>query len=444
MADIRPFRAIRFNTTRLGKDLSKVVCPPFDVISQELQNELYERHHENVVRLELTRSTPPEAPEARYARAAQQYATWLGDGTLLRDPVPALYLYSCRFDVGGVTYRRRGFIAAVRLEPWDKQIVRPHERTLPGPIEDRFLLMQACRANFSPIWLVFRGAADSTLALFERVHAQEPDAHVWEGHDQVEHSLWLCTDTDLLHRLHSELAELPAYVADGHHRYTTALRFRDELEQTEGPLGADQAPNFVLAHLVQSEDEGLPVRGIHRMVRLEGTSAHDIRQALAPWFELDETDRSAEQLLGAVSAMPQESTAFALWAPKLHFSAVARERGRGVPEALAPDRSPAWRQLDLAVVHTLAIDRVFTGGTQALLDGGRLLYAYSVAEVEQAIETGRADAAFLVRGTPVRQVMAVADANDRMPEKSTYFYPKPPTGMVMASLEGEVPEPPRP
>ena len=441
MADIRPFRAVRFNTARLGEDLSQLVCPPFDVISPQLQEELYLRQPGNMVRLELAREEPGEPADGRYPRAAAQYTAWLDDGTLVRDSEPALYVYGCRFAVAGVTYQRRGLIAAVRLEPWERRIVRPHERTLPGPIEDRFKLMQACRANFSPIWLVFRGAADATAALFESVEGREPDARAWDERDQAEHSLWLCTDTHLLHRFHRELADLPVYVADGHHRYTTALRFRDELERADGPLSPDLAPNFVLAHLVQSDDEGLPVRGIHRLIQLGETSSADIRRALEPWFDLDETNRSAGDLHRALSAVPRESAAFALWSPRLGLSVLATERGRGVPENLAGDRSAAWRQLDLAVVHTLGIDSIFPGGTQALLDTGRLTYGYSVEEIEQMVETGRADAAFLVRGTPVHQVMEVADANDRMPEKSTYFFPKPLTGMVMASLQGEVPDP---
>ena len=166
MADIRPFRGVRFHSVRFGQDVSRLVCPPFDVISPQLQSQLYEQDPHNMIRLELTRKDSAEGGD-RYAQAAADYAAWLAEGVLAQDDTPALYLYQCRFSVADVPQERHGLIAALHLEPWERRIVRPHERVLPGAIEDRIQLMRACRANFSPIWGLYRDPLDTTAALWE-------------------------------------------------------------------------------------------------------------------------------------------------------------------------------------------------------------------------------------------------------------------------------------
>lgn len=441
MADVRPFRGVRFNVERFGRDLAALVCPPFDVISPDLQSELYDRHPRNMVRLELTRELPGEDGAAKYQRAANDYSAWQADQTLVKDPTPAVYGYSCKFVVDGVDYERRGLIAALRLQSWEEGVVLPHERTLAGPIEDRMQLMRACRANFSPIWLVYRGAAEATGAVWNSLRGRSVDAWVFDAEQDTEHSLWVCTEPSVLAEFHAALREEPVYVADGHHRYTTALAFRDELRGSE-QLPTGDAANFVLAHLVPAAEPGLTILGIHRLVRSDGDiDATALRAVLSQWFELDGAERGPAELLAELRATGGRGPAFAVWAPRLGVAAIARLRAEAVSLDLAADRSPAWRRLDAVALHVLGIDPAFPGGTAALLAEGRLTYAHSLSEIERGLETGKGDVAFFLRGTPIEQIMAVADARDRMPEKSTFFYPKPVTGAVMASLSGEVPNP---
>lgn len=438
MADIRPFRGICFNTSRFGSDVSGLVCPPFDVISADQQTALYERDAHNVIRLELTRQAPTDPPTAKYERAAEDYRAWLRDGVLVQDAEPALYLYACRFTTGGETHERRGLIAALRLEQWERGIVRPHERVLAGPIEDRIQLMRACRANLSPIWGLYRDASGATAALWEATGKGEPALRAIDR-DGAEHSVWRCLDGAAVSRFHAALSGEPIYIADGHHRYTTALQLRAELAGDGDP---DAAPNFVMTHLVPAEDPGLPVTGIHRIIATgEAVDAAHLLSTLSEWFELEEHRGDASTLCARLESAGPGRPAFGLYSPRLGVKLFARLRGDVVPAAFAGDHSEAWRRLDAAAAHTLCIDQGFRGGTEGLLASGRLTYAYSVQEVEQVFETDRGDLALLLAGTPVDQVLAVADAQDRMPEKSTYFYPKPVTGAVIASLSGLVRSP---
>ncbi len=388
-----------------------------------------------MVRLELTREEPTDRSEVdRYGRAAELFAEWQSAGVLTRDPAPALYAYDQDFSLEGARQHRRGLLAALRIEPWDRRVVLPHERTLSGPKRDRFELMRACRANFSPIWGMYARAPNATTELWASISAQEPDQEAVDR-DGVTHRIWGVTDPGQVRRFHEAVADSPVYIADGHHRYETALAYENETCGSS-PCSADAAAHFTLAYLVDVADPGLIVLGTHRLIHSpHPLDAEQVRGTLEESFELERADGPASMLdrLGA-----DGRPAFGVWAPRLGLSAVARLHGDEVPESAAPGRSRAWRRLDLAALHTLAIDRVYPEGTSVLSESGRLMYSRAVEEVEQAVGAGEVDIAFFVRHTSVHQVTDVADAGDLMPEKSTYFYPKPVTGLAIASLEGEI------
>lgn len=436
MAHIRPFAGIRFISARAGSDLTEVVCPPYDVISPDQQRRLYDRHPLNVVRLELPLDV--REPGDRYGRAASQYREWLAGGVLARDSEPALYPLLEEFTLRGATRRRRGVVGALRLEPWSERSVRPHERTLEGPKRDRLELMRACLANFSPIWVLYRDETGATDAFWEQVEGEMPTAIARDG-DATVHCLWRTTDSGLIGALRQALARGPVYIADGHHRYETALRFQAEARQSDPAWSKERAANFTLAYLVEVTDPGLVVFGTHRVVSAaRPVNSVALRETLRRWFQLHEEGLAGPgDILAALGAV--EGPCFGVWSPTTGVAGVARlKQGREVPVELAGGRSDAWRRLDLAALHTLAIDQLFPEGTTSLSETGQLTYCRELEEVEQRIESGQADLAFLVRNTPVEQVLAVADASDLMPEKSTYFFPKPVTGMVIAGLDGDL------
>jgi uncharacterized protein (DUF1015 family) len=432
LADVRGFSGLRYNTERFGRDLTEIVCPPYDVITPPEQDALRERHPYNVIRLELPKDGDGRS---RYELAAETFRSWLAERAMVREAEPALYAYLTEFEVEGAPQRRRGVLGALRVEPWSAGEVRPHERTFAGPKQDRLELMRACGANFSPIWTLYRDPSGATDALWASLEGRAPDEEAI-GDDRVRHRVWVVRDPQLIKGFQTALAEDSVYIADGHHRYETALTFRDE-RMGQGALGQDEAPRFVLTYLVEASDPGLVVRGTHRLVRPhEEFTRERLMGVLEPSFEVAEFTGTPSQML--LTLQEDESRpAFGVWAPGAGMQLIARLRDPiGVPEELSGGHSSAWRRLDLAVLHTLAIDRLYGLPTTELSDEGFLSYPRNLGEVESAIESGEAQVAFLVRNTPVEHILSVADAGDLMPEKSTFFVPKPVTGMVMASLEG--------
>lgn len=438
MAEIRSFRAVRYSPALFGRDLSAVICPPYDVISPQEQAELYARHPYNIVRLELTREEPGSNGASRYQRAASDYRRWRADGTLIQEARPALYLYRQEFSVEGAVHQRRGLIALLRLETWESRAVRPHERTLSAPRRDRLELMRATRANLSPIWVLNRGQGARGLKAWERTEGRPSDIAATDDAG-VRHEVWVDDDPILARALRESFMDQPMYIADGHHRYETAVEFRNENCAGPSPCPEDAPVNFALAYVVESGDPGLLVLPTHRVVRCEaGLDREAVVRCLDRWFHVREYPEGPTAVLAALR-QADPVPAFGILAPRMGLSAVARLRDpAGVPEALVPGRSEQWRRLDLAALHTLGIDQLLPEGTTALSESGRLVYPRTVHEVERTLASGQCDIGFLVRETPVEQVMAVADAGDLMPEKSTYFYPKPATGLMIASLEGEV------
>jgi uncharacterized protein (DUF1015 family) len=392
-----------------------------------------------MVQLELPVEDPLQPALDRYALAALRFRSWIEDQTLRADPSPALYVYDVSFAVGGVTHVRRGFLGALRLEPWARRVVRPHERTLSGPKQDRFALMKACAANFSPIWCLYDHPVSGADGLRRDVSGRTPDAAVREA-SGIEHRLWAVSDARVLGELSTALSTSVAYIADGHHRYETALHYASELAGGSQPASDRAASQYALTYFVDSADPGLVVLGTHRLMDASvcGDLTPDgVRETLAPWFEIRDAGGAPSSIVEALDRQPGRP-AFGVWSPRLGISWVVRLAHDELPSDLAQGRSAAWRRLDLAALHALGIDRLFARGTSALSEEGLLTYTRDVTEVEDAASEGRCGLAFLVRGTPAEQVMAVADAGDLMPEKSTYFFPKPPSGLVIASLTGEV------
>jgi uncharacterized protein (DUF1015 family) len=434
MADIRAFRGLRYNPAVFGTNLTEVTCPPYDVITPPEQAGLVEQHPQNIIRLELPQDQPSRS---RYAAAAEQLQTWLQERVLVQENVPTLYAYRTSFDIEGQARSRHGIVAALHVEPWEQQVVRPHERTFAGPKQDRLELMRACGANFSPIWGLYQENEGATERVWATVADREPD---WWSDDRegVRHEVWAVTDPEVIGAWSAALSTRPVYIADGHHRYETAMHFQQERNQ-EGTAPADAAWNFVMTYLVEATDPGLIVRGTHRLVRAHpAMTAETLRSTLAQAFDLIDFEGTPTELLARLEEI-RDRPAFGIWAPSLGLNLVASAQDpAGVPVELAGSHSAAWRGLDLAVLHVLAIDRLYAEGTTKLSEDGYLSYPRSLAEVESAINDGDAQIVFLLRTTPVAQIMAVADAGDLMPEKSTFFVPKPITGMVIARLEGEV------
>lgn len=431
--DIRPFRALRYDPEVIG-DLTPVIAPPYDVIGAEQRRTLVARHPRNAVRLDLPASESGEDPDEKYRRAARELAAWRSDGTLRKDPKPALYVLEQSYRVPGTDLERtqRGFFARLRLEPFGEGSgVLPHERTLSGPKEDRYRLLRATGTNTSPVVLLFDDPTRAAASSLAAVAAGTPAVDVTDD-DGTRHRLWVVPadgdPTGPAAVLAAAAGGRPVAIADGHHRYETAIRYRDERRMTRS-CEPDPPFDFVLA-LLLGVDEPLTVLPTHRVVRGLGEAGLTALDAgLGALFDIEEAEPDA--VIGRFAA------AGGLAGGEGRFGLVTRAGARLLRarrEAFAPvvAGGEAARSLDVALLGA-ALERLAGIDAAATAGGERITYTKSAAEAAALVEAGTdgADAAFLLEPTPVASILEVARAGDVMPQKSTYFFPKAPTGLVL-------------
>jgi uncharacterized protein (DUF1015 family) len=423
---LRPFRALRYDP-RAVRDLGAVVCPPYDIISAADREQLAAQHSRNAVHLELPRS---------YTEAVRLFDSWQTDGTLRRDPQASIYIYEQTYQLGERRRTARGFYCRLRLEPLGARGgVRAHERTLAAPKEDRYQLMKAVHANLSPIVLLYEepAASGDSAGLLDRLTSARPAAEAVDTAG-VRHRLWAVDplasgDADSLLRL---AASGPLTIADGHHRYETALRFRDEHRPS---AMADASPiDDVLALLYEARSGGLTVLPTHRVVG-GGVDINRLLAAAADLFTVT-TSQDGEWIQAQLAGPQLPAAAFGsgrlgLWS---RAGGALLEVDRSAIEGLLPPgASDALRTLDLSVL-SVALERLVGATASDLAASGRMVYTKDARHAMALVDGGQADACFLLPATPVEAVLAVAAAGEVMPEKSTYFHPKAATGLVFNPL----------
>jgi uncharacterized protein (DUF1015 family) len=430
---IRPFRALRYRQEAVG-DLRLVVSPPYDVISPEQQRTLLERDPRNVVRLDLPPVKPGDEPHDRYRRAARTLASWRSDGTLHKDPRPSVYAYEQAYRVPGTTAERtqRGFFARLRLEPFGPQSgVRPHERTLAAAREDRYRLLRATGVNTSPVVGLYEDRIGESSALLDGIATARPDADVVDD-DGVVHRMWQVPDDGTGDGAALALAAAagrgPVTIADGHHRYETALRYRDERRMSRS-CEEDPAFDYLLALLLESTSQPLTVLPTHRVVR--GAGGGSVATDAARLFRVESgvgRDRLVREFAGVDGGGRGR---FGLWWKGDGDGGAILEARPDAFEALALPGGPAVRALDVTRLAA-ALEQLSQVDAAALAAGGRVEYTKSAAEAVGLVDAGGdGDVALLLEPTPVGSILAVAAEGDVMPQKSTYFYPKPLTGLVI-------------
>lgn len=443
MAEIRPFRGWRYDAGRVG-DVGSVLAPPYDVISPAEQERLYASGAYNVVRIELTRAEAGEeagagGEAARHARARATLASWVAAGVLRQDERPSLYLYQQQYRHGGEPRTLRSLLALVRLAPWSAGQVVRHEHTLTGPKAERLGLLRATATNVSPIWSLYEdpagGVEDAVGACWEAT----PAADVQDA-SGTRHSLWLVQDGEAIAAVRAALAEQPLYIADGHHRYETALAYQAEVRAAH-PAGAAGEADYVLMLLTRADAEGLLVLPTYRL--LHGLPV-DRLMALPATL-----DRSFQVSALDVPADPQHLPAL-LDAHLL--TAEGAPRGRRFvllgPEAwrlrlltladdglLAAASSPQLARLDVWIAHEAILGRALGIDAAQLARQDHVRYTRDAVEAARSVIDGQSQLALFLAHTPVAQLLDVARAGAVMPQKSTYFYPKPATGLVIRRIE---------
>lgn len=422
MAHVIPFKAVRF--TEKAGDIAALTCPPYDIISEEQRAAFLATNPHNVIRLEL-----PRDGEDPYAVAGDVLKTWLADGVLAVDPTAAFYIYDIAFTVGEEKHIT-GLVGRVHLEEFAKGIVLPHEETLSKAKADRLQLMRATGCNFSNIYSLYR-ADDPASPIHDvmKLTDKAPLVHAFTDENGLTHRLWALTDTAACEAVTAAFKDLKLYIADGHHRYETALNYRRELTENGA---VTEAADYCMMMLVEMSHPGLVVFPTHRILHhLTDFSAEKLLSACETYFTAKPLPL-AEVNNALDAAYANEQKAFGFYDGKK--AVVLTLKDTAVMKELLPHLSPVSQQLDVTVLHTLVLERLLSIDKENMANQKNLTYTRDADEAIQAVESGAADCCFLLNPTRVSEIRDVAAAGEKMPQKSTYFYPKLITGLTVNKI----------
>lgn len=420
MAEIRPFRALRFNTEKAG-DISELVCPPYDIISEEQRLGYLEKNPNNIIRLELPKGDDP------YNEAGKTLSQWLNEGILRQDEKEGIYIYEEEFTINGLHTKFKGCIVRVKIEEFSKGVVLPHENTLSKAKEDRFNLMKATDCNFSQIYSLFMDPEHEITNRLDKLSDCQPVNELTDP-DGVTHRLWIVTDKDEISTVCNAFADKKLYIADGHHRYETALNYRNYCRETGHGTGGE---DYVMMMLVDMEHPGLVVLPTHRLVRdLESFDKEKLLEGCREYFDVTEENdvSSAESRLKTL--YDEGKKAFAFYCGGDTFSLLVL-RDEKILSELLPEKSAASQGLDVTVLHTLVLEKIFGIDAENMAKQINLTYVKQFEDAITSVQNGKAQCAFILNPTKVTEIRDVAAAGEKMPQKSTYFYPKLITGLVM-------------
>ena len=411
MAEVVPFKGVLFNVQRVSKlSGAELLAPPYDIITSEYREELYDKSPYNIVRIDFGKELSGDnEAENRYTRARAYLETWLREAALITSKEPCFYSYEISCTIDDKEKKLRGFLGLVRLEELGKGNIHPHEYTHSKPKKDRLNLMRICRANISPIFSLYTSEEKGTIAVLADVNRAAPYIEARDDDGSV-HRLWEITNPDAIRSMQRELEGKAVFIADGHHRYETALEYQKEMRKKEGPSERPRPYDYVLMFLANTADEGLTILPTHRLVK---NMPPDVIDLLSTDFEIQEMTNGFD-ITGAIAG---KRDVYGLYTGGQTWYRLSYkgEGIHGVP--------PALRDLDVTILHELIFKQ--------LLDIDRVAYEMDVVNCLKFVRDGEFDAAFFLNPTRVEDVERVALASLRMPPKSTYFYPKLLTGMVL-------------
>jgi uncharacterized protein (DUF1015 family) len=428
MPQLLPFRGIRY--THAAGELSDLLAPPYDVISPAQQKQLAERSAYNAVHLELA-----EGGDERYARVASMVEGWQEAGVLARDELPTLYIYEQTFSIGGHEYQRRALITEVEAQPWDEGAVKPHEYTMSGPKEDRLRLLEATKTQFSPVFMIARDRAGQLRQFLDQTVESRPPDEDATTIDGDRHRLWVVEASRLEMRFLAPLLAESFYIADGHHRYETAVNYRNLLLERGEELPRDHPARFAMTAIVPASDPGLVIRPIHRTVPRRAPA--DWQARIEPNFTvvtikpIGHPSEQAAALDAELAGRPDAIVAIDLEPGLFH---VLEPRDASVYARIAPSgHSDAWARIPPNLLRYGVLEPLW-GISDADLSAGVVEYTHSADEALEAVGSYPDAVGFLLNPVSVGAVMSLADEGERMPQKSTFFHPKLGTGLVFHPL----------
>ncbi|MFA4884973.1 MAG: DUF1015 domain-containing protein [Desulfotomaculaceae bacterium] len=473
MACVTPFKGLRYNPDKTG-NLVDLITPPYDVIDAAAQDCYYKRHPYNIIRLEYGKTFPEDNESSnRYTRSAKDFKAWLREHVLTQESRPAFYLYEQEFTLGGEKKIRSGFFSGVKLEPYEKGVILPHEETMPKHKADRLALMHACEASFSPIFGLYADRENTVIsAMRERIKNIDPDVD-FTDEDGDSHRMWVITDSQAIGRVQQAMSDKRIFIADGHHRYETALNYKKERESSAGRLEnnavsvasscsatadgsvncsytSDPVYNYTMMTLVNLYDPGLVVLPTHRLIE-NVTSLDKTRliEQLKENFAVEEytlvPDKSNfRDIMGMMGEKIQNNRtagvenrhrhAFCLYAGDNKIFLLSLKDNIDISGLMPQDKSKAWQGLDVTVLHTLIIEKHLGICGEMRAKAEHIAYSREEEGALDQVDQGEYQLAFFLNPTLVEEVTEIAGKGEKMPQKSTFFYPKVKTGIVMYKL----------
>jgi len=439
MATIIPFHGMLYDTTVVGA-IKQVVAPPYDIIDASGQKALHDRHPQNIIRLELGLDQPGDGPaHNRYTRAASTLGDWLKSGALKRDAQPTLYYHTIEYtppyaSSGSPTKTLKGILAAVKLEALDSGHIYPHENTRSAAKTDRLNLLEACKSNFSPIWSLYSDPQGAVMSLLEGAVKGKPASIDFRDDVGFRQQLWAVTDPAVLKHAVDALVNKPLFIADGHHRYETALNYQKLRRQQAGSPTGQHPYDGVLMLLTALEDPGLTVLPTHRVTTTVLPSYDRVQSMLGPTFDLQEFPFTAATQTATRAKFIEAMRTTGQTLPV--FGLALKGDSRYVTLSLKPAHRPPTQasprtKLDVSLLQQLVVTTLCPSQEEQ----EAILYTKDDHEALDWVAKGTGTGALLLNATKVSEVQAVATAGERMPHKSTYFFPKPLTGLVINVME---------
>ncbi len=429
MPEIFPFKGVRY-ADELTKDLPDLIAPPYDVISDEMRNELYKRNPYNIVHLDYNRSAPQDnSTNNKYTRAAQNFQEWQEKQVLIQDSQPALYLYEQHFSYRDKTFIRQGIFCGVELVDLEEGKIIPHEETLSKPKEDRLALLRHCSANFSPVFGLYHDKGKSIEKLIEKHISSSDPIMDFSDTEGQQHRIWAVTDKETIQDIQQLLREKKFFIADGHHRYETAFEYyREQSKKTENASGYAQT----LMALVNTHNEGLLTFPTHRLITRSSIDSGELLDKLSKSFEITKlpSPESAEGLLSVLEKnlgiSSGEILSFGLYTPEKEFYILT------IKNTAHSSQIHPW--IDTIVLQELVLENIFNLGEKEIKTKSDMAYLRDEWETKLQVDRGDAQYAFFMNKPAVEDLFELAENGFRLPQKSTYFYPKLVTGLLMLKL----------
>lgn len=432
MADIRPFHGVHYNPS-LVKDMTKVICPPYDIISPQLQQELHNRSDHNFIRIEFGFESPHDnSTENKYTRAAAAMESWMKQNILVTDDKPAIYIDEHSFIHQGKACRRRSITSLVKLEDWSKMIIRPHEGTLAKAKSDRLNMLWALHANTSPIMVLYQDSQREILSLVEK-QTKKKTLYTMDKIDGESHKIWAIADEDVIFKIHGALADQPLYIADGHHRYESALNYQRERRSTSANGSKEEPFDFVMMTLLDMDDPGLVILPAHRMVGgLSAAAIDDLQKRLPAFFNIRRENIDKHNIRAQIDRLlagDSGSSRLVLCGLKKDQLLSIWLRDPDSVRAMFPAfHTDIYQKLDVSIVDHVILEELL-GITQDKM-GSYLNWVHDPVMAVEKVQANEYQLGIIVNPVKPDVIKAIADKGDRMPKKSTYFFPKVPAGLV--------------